>query len=52
MIGKHTLNAIFLSLFIAEKCFRRVKTAESRGLSGAISSTIQGLPGYTRLHSS
>lgn len=40
-----TRKAIFLSLFIAENCFRRESTAESRGLSGAIrSSTIQGWP--------
>lgn len=40
-----TRKAIFLSLFIAENCFKRDKTAESRGLSGAIlSSTIQGWP--------
>lgn len=30
-----TLMAIFLILFIAENCFRRLRTAESRGLSGA-----------------
>lgn len=30
---KLTLRAIFLSLFIAENCFKRLKTAESRGLS-------------------
>nr|GMC60947.1 Os02g0831900 [Ipomoea batatas] len=41
-----TRKAIFLSLFIAENCFKRERTAESRGLSGAIlSSTIQGWPG-------
>lgn len=34
-----TLRAIFLSLFIAENCFKRLKTAESRGLSGATPST-------------
>nr|GMD41666.1 Os02g0831900 [Ipomoea batatas] len=34
-----TLRAIFLSLFIAENCVKRVKTAESRGLSGATPST-------------
>lgn len=40
-----TRKAIFFSLFIAENCFRRDKTAESRGLSGAIvSSTIHGWP--------
>lgn len=40
-----TLRAIFLSFFIAENCFKRLKTAESRGLSGASSSTwIQGWP--------
>lgn len=40
-----TRKAIFLSLFIAENCLRRERTAESRGLSGAIlSSTIQGWP--------
>jgi len=40
-----TRKAIFLSLFIAENCFRRDKTAESRGLSGAmLSSTIHGWP--------
>lgn len=38
-----TLKAIFLSLFMAEKCFRRDKTAESSGLSEAtLSSLIQG----------
>jgi len=43
MIAKHTRNAIFLSLFIVEKCFRCVKTIGSRGLSGAaLSLTIQG----------
>jgi hypothetical protein len=42
-LNLHTLNAIFLSLFIAEKCFSLDKTAESIGLSGATeSSTIQG----------
>ena len=30
-----TLRAIFLSLFMAENCLRRVMTALSRGLSGA-----------------
>jgi hypothetical protein len=30
-----TLNAIFFSLFIAENCFSRERTAESSGLSGA-----------------
>lgn len=30
-----TRKAIFFILFIAEKCFRRDKTAESKGLSGA-----------------
>jgi hypothetical protein len=45
---RHTRKAIFLSLFIAEKCFRRDNTAESRGLSGAtLSSTIHGLPDNT-----
>lgn len=38
-LKKLTLRAIFLSLFIAENCFRRVRTAESRGLSGATPST-------------
>lgn len=37
--------AIFFSLFIAENCFKRVNTAESRGLSGATPSThTQGWP--------
>lgn len=40
-----TRKAIFLSLFIAENCLRRERTAESSGLSGAIlSSTIHGWP--------
>jgi hypothetical protein len=30
-----TLRAIFFSLFIAENCFIRDRTAESSGLSGA-----------------
>jgi len=34
-----TRMAIFLSLFIAENCFKRDNTAESRGLSGATPST-------------
>lgn len=42
---KHTRRAIFLSLFIAQKCFKRDNTAESSGLSGAtVSSTIHGWP--------
>ena len=46
-----TRKAIFLSLFIAENCFRRDNTAESRGLSGAIvSSTIHGWPGINGNH--
>jgi len=48
---RHTRKAIFLSLFIAENCFRRDNTAESRGLSGAtLSSTIHGLPDSTNNH--
>ena len=40
-----TLIAIFLSLCIAENCFKRLKTAGSRGLSGAEPSTfIHGWP--------
>lgn len=40
-----TLRAIFLSLFIAENCFSRDKTAESSGLSGATPPTwTQGWP--------
>ena len=37
--------AIFFSLFMAENCFKRVITAESRGLSGATPPTwTQGWP--------
>lgn len=37
--------AIFLSLFMAENCFKRLRTAESRGLSGAKpSACTQGWP--------
>lgn len=40
---KYTRRAIFLILFIAENCFSRDTTAESRGLSGAtVSSRIHG----------
>lgn len=40
-----TRKAIFLSLFMAENCFRRDRTAEPKGLSGAtLSLTIQGWP--------
>lgn len=46
-----TRRAIFLSLFITENCFRRDNTAESRGLSGAIvSSIIHGWPGINDKH--
>ena len=34
-----TRNAIFFSLFMAENCFSLVRTAESRGLSGATPSS-------------
>lgn len=39
-----TRKASFLSLFIAEKFFRRDSTAESIGLSEALSSAIHGWP--------
>ena len=40
-----TRKAIFFSLFIAEKFFKRDSTAQSKGLSGAtLSSTIHGWP--------
>lgn len=43
--------AIFLSLFMAENCFKRLKTAESRGLSGATPSTCtQGWPAKEHNH--
>jgi len=39
--------AIFLSLFIAENCFKRDKTAESSGLSGATPPTCtHGWPAH------
>lgn len=38
-IKVHTLRAIFLKLLVAENCFKRDKTAESSGLSGATPST-------------
>lgn len=47
-----TLRAIFFSLFIAENCFIRLKTAESRGLSGATpSSCTHGWPAWNCDHS-
>ena len=45
-----TLRAIFFSLFIAENCFNLVKTAGSRGLSGATPSTqTQGWPAKIKM---
>lgn len=45
VLASITRKAIFLSLFIAEKCLRRDMTAESRGLSEAtVSSPIHGWP--------
>ncbi|KAL3825681.1 hypothetical protein ACJIZ3_021710 [Penstemon smallii] len=47
-LKKLTLIAIFLNLFMAENCFRRDRTAESRGLSGASPPTcIHGWPVQT-----
>jgi hypothetical protein len=50
LISALTLRAIFFSFFIAENCFSQLRTAESRGLSGATPSTqtqgdLGALPG-------
>jgi hypothetical protein len=43
---------IFLSLFMAENCINRLRTAESRGLSGATPSICtQGWPAREQKHS-